>query len=178
MLSVNSKRTILIFWWARKVLSEQGFRDFSIRAVAKKLDIAPATIYNYYPSKESILEALADEAWHKLMDTVDRETADITEPLAALEKIYSVLQNAMNPMFSHWISTEDKAPPPVRPDGERIMAKKQAVSADLTRRIESVLLRCGRDASKAGVFTKLFIMCAHHRGLSFGDIVAAVNELQ
>lgn len=163
---------------AGDILSEQGFADFSIRAVAKKLDIAPATIYNYYPSKECILEALADEAWHKLMESVDRETENIKEPLAALEIIYSLLQNAMNPMFSHWLNPEDRTRPQDHPNAERIMAKKQTIAGELTRRIETILSRCGKDASKAEVFTKLFIMCSHHRGLSFGDIVAAVTELK
>lgn len=163
---------------AKEILLEQGSRDFSIRAVAKKLAIAPATIYNYYPSKESILEALVDDTWHKLMESVDRETENISEPLTALEKIYELLQNAMNPMYSHWLTPEARSLPDDHPDGKCIMEKKHTLSEDLTKRIEAVLLRCGKSAESAPVFARLFIMCSHHRQLSFADIVSAIQSLQ
>lgn len=163
---------------ANEILFEQGFSDFSIRAVAKKLGIAPATIYNYYPSKESILEALVDSAWNGLMDAVDREVEGITEPVAALNKVYELLKNSMNPLFSHWLTAESRIMPPDHPDEQAIMAKKQKINAEFTKRIEAILLRCGQDAAYAPVYTKLFIMCSHHSKLSFDEIVSAIKALQ
>lgn len=162
---------------ANEVLLEQGFHDFSIRAVAKKSAIAPATIYNYYPSKENILEALIDDTWHKLMTAIDRETEDITDPFLALEKVFTLLQQAMNPLFSHWITPEPKEMPPSHPKKQDIMAKKEQIRADLTERIAAILRRCGQDTVHAPVFTGLFIMCSHHRQLSFQDIVTAIQSL-
>lgn len=162
---------------AGEILSEQGFGDFSIRAVAKKLGIAPATIYNYYPSKESILEALVDRTWQRLMDTIDRETSEIYEPVEALNKIYELLKSSMNPLFSHWLTADAKIMPIEHPDEKSIMEKKQRISTEFTKRIENVLVRCGQDITYAPVYTKLFIMCSHHSKLSFDDIVSAIKAL-
>ncbi len=162
---------------ANEILLEQGFGDFSIRAVAKKLGIAPATIYNYYPSKENILEELVDRAWRGLMGTIDNELAEISEPVEALNRIYELLKGAMNPLFSHWLTADTKVMPPDHPDEKSIMAKKQEIGAELTERIETILLHCGKDASFAPVYTKLFIMCTHHNSLAFGDIISAIKAL-
>ncbi|MCQ2486197.1 MAG: TetR/AcrR family transcriptional regulator [Clostridia bacterium] len=163
---------------ANEILFEQGFKDFSIRSVAKKLGIAPATIYNYYNSKEGILEALVDCAWQELMDTIDCEIAEISEPVAALGKIYELFQNSMNPLFTHWITADPKALPPDHPDEHAILAKKQKIGEELTKRIENVLIRCGQDATYAPVYAKLFIMCSHHSKLTFDEIVSAIKALQ
>ena len=163
---------------AYEILCEQGFGDFSIRAVAKKLGIAPATIYNYYPSKEAILEALVDNAWRRLMESIDSGISETSHPVEALNRIYELLQRSMNPMFTHWLTADAKTMPHDHPDKEVIMAKKREISIELTKRIEAMLRRCGQDASFAPVYTKLFIMCAHHGELSFSDIVSAINALQ
>ncbi|MDO4815895.1 MAG: TetR/AcrR family transcriptional regulator [Bacillota bacterium] len=163
---------------ANEILCEQGFGDFGIRAVAKKLGIAPATIYNYYPSKEAILEALVDNAWHGFLDSIDGELAELNRPVEALERICVLLQGAMNPLFTHWLTADMRAMPDDHPDRAAIMAKKREISTEFTKRIEALLLRCGQDASFAPVYTRLFIMCAHHGDLSFGDIVSAIKALQ
>lgn len=163
---------------ANGVLLEQGFQDFSIRSVAKKLGIAPATIYNYYPSKASILEALVNQSWHSLMEAIDRETAQMEDPLAALRRIAEQMQQAMNPLFLHWITPEPGPMPPDHPSQQDILAKKEEIRMDLTRRIASVLQRCGQDPSHAPVLTDLLILCSHHRRWSIDDVVAAVGALQ
>lgn len=163
---------------ANEILCEQGFKDFSIRAVAKKLGIAPATIYNYYPSKELILEALVDNTWRALMESIDSAVSEINEPVEALNRIYELFRSSMNPLFTHWLTADAKAMPPNHPDEKSIMGKKQEISAELCKHIEAVLLRCGQDTAFAPVYTKLFIMCSHHSGLAFGDIVSAIKALQ
>ena len=163
---------------ANEILLEQGFGDFSIRSIAKKLGIAPATIYNYYPSKESILEALVDRAHHELMDTIDSEVAGIDEPVAALNRIYELIQSSMNPMFSHWLTPRCKTMPSDHPDGQEIMVRKHEISLELTKRIEAVLERFSLDTSYASVYTRLFIMCSHSRQLTFSEIISAINALQ
>ena len=162
---------------AKDVLQEKGFQDFSIRTVAKKLHIAPATIYNYFPSKESILNALVNESWGYLMREIDRETEIADSAMEALETVYGLLQRAMNPVVSHCI-TMDAAVPEDHPSGATIMEKKQGLSRELTLRIEKILEKFGKDNAQAEVFTNLFIMCSHHRTLSFDEIVTAVQSLQ
>lgn len=43
------------------VMIESGFKSATMRAIAKKAEIGDATIYNYFPTKESILFAYYEE---------------------------------------------------------------------------------------------------------------------
>lgn len=163
---------------ANMILMEQDFRDFSIRAVAKKLDISPATIYNYYPSKEKILEALVNNFWQGLLEEIDRETADDKEASAALEKICGLMQRSMNPFLSHWLAAGSAPMPEEHPGRDDILSRKQSFSAELTRHIAAVLQRCGNDTAYAPIYTRLLVICAHYRQLSFAEIADAIRALE
>lgn len=62
----NRKKIIQI---AVDVMIEQGFKSATMRAIAKKAEIGDATIYNYFPTKESILFAYYEE---KLKECAER----------------------------------------------------------------------------------------------------------
>ncbi len=47
---------------AIELLSEKGSQDLSLREIARRLDYTPAALYEYYASREAILEAVAVEA--------------------------------------------------------------------------------------------------------------------
>ena len=46
---------------ARDVICEKGFKQASMREIAKRAEVADATIYNYFPTKERILYAYCEE---------------------------------------------------------------------------------------------------------------------
>jgi AcrR family transcriptional regulator len=48
---------------ARAILRENGVEGLSIRALAERVDYSPSAIYQYFDSKESILDALREEGW-------------------------------------------------------------------------------------------------------------------
>lgn len=54
----NRKKIIGV---AVDVMIDKGFKDATMRAIAKQAEIGDATIYNYFPTKESILFAYYEE---------------------------------------------------------------------------------------------------------------------
>lgn len=50
-----------IFEAALELFREHGFDDTTIDAIAEHADVAKGTFFNYFPRKESLIEALADE---------------------------------------------------------------------------------------------------------------------
>ena len=51
---------------ARDLFVCEGYRNVSIRKIAERIDYSPAAIYSYFPSKDDIFFALAEEGFRRL----------------------------------------------------------------------------------------------------------------
>ena len=56
---------------ARELFVEEGYRNVSIRKIAEKIEYSPAAIYGYFPSKDDIFMALAEEGFRILFGNAD-----------------------------------------------------------------------------------------------------------
>src|ERR1700756_5162598 len=62
---------------ARELFIAEGYHNVSIRKIAERIEYSPAAIYGYFPSKDDIFFALAEEGFRLLH-------GDGLGPLAAL----------------------------------------------------------------------------------------------
>jgi len=69
---------------ARELFVTEGFQHVSIRKIAERIEYSPAAIYSYFPSKDDIFFALAEEGFRLLGSPAD---ADAQEHLAGLEPL-------------------------------------------------------------------------------------------
>jgi AcrR family transcriptional regulator len=53
---------------ARELFVAEGFHNVSIRKIAERIEYSPAAIYGYFPSKDDIFYALAEEGFRLLGD--------------------------------------------------------------------------------------------------------------
>src|SRR4051794_9482355 len=51
---------------ARELFVSEGFQHVSIRKIAERIEYSPAAIYGYFPSKDDIFFALAEEGFRLL----------------------------------------------------------------------------------------------------------------
>src|SRR3954469_12942121 len=51
---------------ARDLFVAEGYQNVSIRKIAEKVEYSPAAIYGYFPSKDDIFLALAEEGFRLL----------------------------------------------------------------------------------------------------------------
>jgi AcrR family transcriptional regulator len=51
---------------ARELFTAEGYRNVSIRKIAERIEYSPAAIYSYFPSKDDIFFALAEEGFRLL----------------------------------------------------------------------------------------------------------------
>src|SRR5215831_11599843 len=75
---------------ARDLFVSEGYRNVSIRKIAEKIEYSPAAIYGYFPSKDDIFYALAEEGFHLLHTdggALDERLAAL-EPLARIREIF------------------------------------------------------------------------------------------
>ncbi|MBA3270400.1 MAG: TetR/AcrR family transcriptional regulator [Acidobacteria bacterium] len=59
-----------IFEAARDLFVAEGYRNVSIRKIAERIEYSPAAIYSYFPSKDDIFYALAEEGFRRLDEKV------------------------------------------------------------------------------------------------------------
>jgi AcrR family transcriptional regulator len=76
---------------ARELFVSEGYRNVSIRKIAEKIEYSPAALYGYFPSKDDIFYALAEEGFRLLhrtqAGTRDAELA-VLEPLDRIKAIF------------------------------------------------------------------------------------------
>lgn len=64
---------------ATELFVAEGYRNVSIRKIAERIEYSPAALYSYFPSKDDIFLALAEEGFRALAEAVTLEGADPLE---------------------------------------------------------------------------------------------------
>jgi AcrR family transcriptional regulator len=74
---------------ARELFVHEGYQNVSIRKIAERVEYSPAAIYSYFPSKDDIFFALAEEGF-RLLDGVTGECGAL-ESAAPLDRLRATL---------------------------------------------------------------------------------------
>jgi AcrR family transcriptional regulator len=75
---------------ARELFVAEGYLNVSIRKIAERIEYSPAAIYGYFPSKDDIFYALAEEGFRLLGGLDESPTADPLAGLAPLERVRAI----------------------------------------------------------------------------------------
>ena len=77
---------------ARDLFVAEGYQNVSIRKIADRIEYSPAAIYSYFPSKDDIFFALAEEGFRLLFAQAQVDAppadADWTRFAAAFWRLY------------------------------------------------------------------------------------------
>ena len=71
---------------ARDLFVSDGYRNVSMRKIADRIEYSPAAIYGYFPSKDDIFFALAEEGFRHLANHALAAVADVPDPLGRLRR--------------------------------------------------------------------------------------------
>jgi AcrR family transcriptional regulator len=66
------------------LFKEHGFDQVSVKQIAKAAVVSEKTVFNYFPYKELIVLAGAQPQLNTLMDTIQKQIDEITEPTEVL----------------------------------------------------------------------------------------------
>jgi AcrR family transcriptional regulator len=72
---------------ARELFVTEGFQNVSIRKIAERIEYSPAAIYGYFPSKDDIFFALAEEGFRLLYGRGFEPLESLT-PIERIRKIF------------------------------------------------------------------------------------------
>jgi TetR/AcrR family tetracycline transcriptional repressor len=76
---------------ARELLAAGGAEAVTMRAVARRLAVAPNALYSHVPSKTALLDDLLDD----LLAAVHSPSPDVDDPVAGLEKLMRSTYSAL-----------------------------------------------------------------------------------
>ncbi|MEL6650568.1 MAG: TetR/AcrR family transcriptional regulator [Bacteroidota bacterium] len=77
---------------AREMFLEEGYEKVSIRKIADRISYSPGTIYNYFDSKDELLNVVHEQGFvelHRLLN----ETMVIEDPFARLQQMGQIYWN-------------------------------------------------------------------------------------
>src|SRR5437773_8646660 len=77
---------------ARELFVTEGFQNVSIRKIAERIEYSPAAIYGYFPSKDDIFFALAEEGFRLLGDSGALCPEPTQQSAAPLDRIRAIFR--------------------------------------------------------------------------------------
>ena len=76
---------------ARRIATEEGYAAATVRAVARECGIAVGTIYNYYPSKDTMLAACLLRDWQQTLAAAGESAASARSAEEAVKAVFSAI---------------------------------------------------------------------------------------
>ena len=157
---------------ARELFVAEGFQNVSIRKIAERIEYSPAAIYGYFPSKDDIFFALAEEGFRLLGNPASLRDDPKLKDASRLERIRAVFWRL------HQFSREqpqyfalmfvDRSVPRINREYERF-----SFARDMKRHIIEELQAC----IDAGELPKTLDPFVAMRALSVGILGIAVLRL-
>jgi AcrR family transcriptional regulator len=155
---------------ARDLFVQEGYQNVSIRKIAERIEYSPAAIYGYFPSKDDIFFALAEEGFRLLHG--DRASDTALENLPPLEGIRSVFTRFYEYSREHpqyfALMFVDRSVPRISREYERFA---------FAREIKEHLIGQVRECITAGVFRADLQPEVALRLLTMGILGVAVMRL-
>jgi len=81
---------------ARDLFVREGFENVSIRKVAERIEYSPAAIYSYFPGKDDIFFALAEEGFRLLYRPERHDAVHDLPPLDRIRELFWQLYEFSN----------------------------------------------------------------------------------
>jgi len=155
---------------ARDLFVRDGYQNVSIRKIAERIEYSPAAIYGYFPSKDDIFYALAEEGFRLLYG--DRASYTALDGLAPLERIRAIFLRLYEYSCEHpqyfALMFVDRSVPRVSREYERFA---------FAREIKDHLIAQVRECITAGVFKADLQPEVAFRLLTMGILGVAVMRL-
>lgn len=72
---------------ARQVLLSEGYRNFSLRKIAREIDVSATSIYLHFENKDDLVHNLMEEAIERLNNQLEQSITDKEDPISKLEAL-------------------------------------------------------------------------------------------
>ena len=138
---------------ARELFVSDGYRNVSMRKVADRIEYSPAAIYSYFPSKDDIFFALAEEGFRLLAEQAATAINELSDPLERLRQgLWAFYEfSKAHPQYFELMFT-DRSVPSLNQDFQRFeffQVTTAMAEADIRACIDRGLFSVGLDPAAA-----------------------------
>ena len=138
---------------ARDLFVAEGYHNVSIRKIAERIEYSPAAIYSYFPSKDDIFFALAEEGFRILFTPPERKAddadGDLLKPIrGAFWRVYEFSKS--HPEYFALMFL-DRTVPQISQNWERfefVRDLKAQLGAGIQRAIDAGLFPAGHQRAR------------------------------
>jgi AcrR family transcriptional regulator len=140
---------------ARELFVAEGYNSVSIRKIAEKIEYSPAAIYSYFPSKDDIFFALAEEGFRMLLDQVHGSAVAFPgpDPIDDIRQSFRAFYEFSKAHPEHYfLMFVDRSVPRISRDWERfefVHEMKAQVAQVIQRAIDTGAVPAGTDPGAA-----------------------------
>jgi AcrR family transcriptional regulator len=155
---------------AKELFVRDGYENVSIRKIAELIEYSPAAIYSYFPSKDDIFFAIAEEGFRLLYG--DRAQFSELETLEPVERLRAIFWGFYQFSCKHpqyfALMFVDRSVPRVGREYERF---------SFAREMKEVLLSHVQQCVEAGIFPPAVVSSTIFRVLTAGLVGVAVLRM-
>lgn len=72
---------------SRQLFSAKGYEETTMDDVAERAEVSKATLYNYFPGKDSLLMGIAEAELEQIREMIDGELRQVPSPLERLRLV-------------------------------------------------------------------------------------------
>lgn len=159
---------------ATRLLAEGGYRALSMRALARRCDVAPGTIYNYFPDKDAIVAEVTLADWREAVARMDAAAARATSLASGLAELAAVLDEFGARYRGVWESYDGDAAA-----ATYVTRYHRALREQLAAPVRAVALRSGRAdvATVAELLAEALLSCSTSPELAaqFGTLASTLE---
>lgn len=95
------KETIVVK--AKIIIVSKGYSKLNMREVAKASGVAVGTIYNYFPTKDSLMSELMYRYWLEFIAAIHQTQQEDCELFVKFRKIHQLLESFLDTFKDTWI---------------------------------------------------------------------------
>jgi AcrR family transcriptional regulator len=120
---------------AKRVMAGKGVESATIAEIAAAADVAPGTFYNYYRTREEILDAVAQslvEEFRRVMGAIQRNVDDPAERIAIAIRLF--LERVKDDPLWGWFMARYAPSLPILRDETRDIIRERIIAEGLRRR--------------------------------------------
>lgn len=108
------------------IAMKEGIDKVSIRKIASECNIAIGSVYNYFPNKDALVEAVCEQFWERILDSQEQIYTCGMGFCAFLEYYYSFLYGRLVSYDRSWLSEMRT----LAPHKSAVLLLKQALVED------------------------------------------------
>jgi AcrR family transcriptional regulator len=88
---------------AKTIIVSKGYSRLNMREVAKASGIAVGTIYNYFPTKDTLMSELMYQYWMEFVAAIQQVQQEDCELFVKFRKIYCLLESFLDTFKDTWL---------------------------------------------------------------------------